>query len=241
MLRELLRAARWRRRVFAGLAAAAAVYFGLATLAPEPAPTVAVVAAGRDLPGGSVPAASDLRTLRLPADTVPAGAVRPGSELLSRVLASPVRAGEPLTDARFLSPGLVRRSGPDPDRSSVDDPGRGSADDPDRGSGSDPGGKSGDGQVAYPVRIDDAEVVALLRVGDRIDILAASSSASTRADRIATAVPVVALPAPGRPGAMGGSGGSGALVVIAAPVRTVTQIAQAAVNSRLSVALTVIR
>ena len=33
----------------------------------------------------------------------------------------------------------------------------------------------GDGHVAAPVRIADADVVALLRVGDRIDVYAATS------------------------------------------------------------------
>lgn len=227
VLHELLRAARWYRRVFAALAAAIAVYFGLLALSPPPAPTVAVVAAGRDLPGGAVPAAADLRVVRLPPDAVPSGAVKPGSDLVSRVLAAPVRAGEPLTDARFLAPGLVRRLGPGQVRGSPD------------GTGGGPGTELSSGSVAYPVRIDDAEIVALLRVGDRIDILAASSSESPTADRVATAVPVLALPAPGRStGSVTGSTGSGALVVIAAPLRTVTQIAQAAVNSRLSVALT---
>ena len=35
---------------------------------------------------------------------MPAGALQPGSDLTRRVLAGPVRSGEPLTDARFLTP-----------------------------------------------------------------------------------------------------------------------------------------
>jgi len=35
---------------------------------------------------------------------VPAGALQPGSDVARRVLAGPVRSGEPLTDARFLTP-----------------------------------------------------------------------------------------------------------------------------------------
>ncbi|HET6294674.1 MAG TPA: hypothetical protein VFG33_14915, partial [Kribbella sp.] len=65
-LRGLLKTARWHRRLLAGLSAAAAVYFALVALSPAPPPTVAVLAAARDLPGGAVPTAADLRTLRLP-------------------------------------------------------------------------------------------------------------------------------------------------------------------------------
>lgn len=38
---------------------------------------------------------------------MPVGALRPGSDLTKRVLAGPVRSGEPLTDARFLTPAAL--------------------------------------------------------------------------------------------------------------------------------------
>jgi len=106
-LRDLVKAARWHRRLLAGLAAAAAVYCGLTALSPPPAPTVAVLAAARDLAGGSAPADADLRTLQLPAPAVPTGALRPGTDVAKRILAGPVRSGEPLTDARFLAPATL--------------------------------------------------------------------------------------------------------------------------------------
>src|SRR5689334_25246021 len=93
-LRDLSRAARWHRGLLAGVAAAAAVYFGLTSLAPAAPPTVDVLAAARDLLGGSVPTGGDLRSLALPADSVPSGALRPGTDLADRVLTGPVRAGE---------------------------------------------------------------------------------------------------------------------------------------------------
>ena len=130
MFRDLLRAARWHRRLLAGIAAAAAVYFGLVALSPAPPPTVAVLAAARDLAGGAVPAGGDLRTIGLPPGSVPDGALRPGADLTARVLSGPVRSGEPLTDARFLAPAAVPA-----------------------------------GSLAYPFRIDDADISALLRVG----------------------------------------------------------------------------
>lgn len=196
-LRDLIRAAGWHRRLLASVAAAAAVYCTVSALSPEPPETSAVLAAARDLAGGTTPSDRDLRTIQLPPAAVPSGALRPGDHLGDRVLAAPVRAGEPLTDVRFVAPGLVRRLGGD--------------------------------TVAYPVRIDDTEVAALLRAGDRIDVLAAGSA--TAGTIVARAVPVLSLPA------QTGSG-HGALVVVAVPRAVAAAIAQASVNNRISLALT---
>jgi Flp pilus assembly protein CpaB len=203
LLRDLARAAGWHRRLLASVAAAAAVYFTVSALSPPPPETVGVLAAARDLPGGTAPSGRDLHTIRLPPDAVPAGAVRATAEVHGRVLAGPVRAGESLTDARFVTPGLVRRLGDD--------------------------------RVAYPVRIDDAEVAGLLRVGDRVDVLAAGSTSTTgttgTAGTVAEAAGVIALPAPAE-------SGRGALVVLAVPRAVAADIAQASVNDRLTLALT---
>jgi hypothetical protein len=196
LLRDLLRAARWHRRLLAGVAAAGAVYFGLVALSPSPPPTVAVLAAARDLSGGAVPADSDLRTLELPTGLVPDGALKPGTDLTARVLSGPVRAGEPLTDARFLAPVSVPV-----------------------------------GSVAYPFRIDDADISALLRVGDRINLYAATSTPADGANLLARAVRVVALPGPR-------TTTSGALIVVATTPEVASRLAQATANSRIAVALT---
>ncbi|WP_432941480.1 Flp pilus assembly protein CpaB [Kribbella sp. CA-253562] len=193
---DLLRAARWHRRLLAGLFAAAAVYFGLATFSPPPAASTPVLAAARDLPGGVTPSASDLRTLRLPAALVPSGTLRPGADLSQRVLATAVRSGEPLTDARFLTPTAVPS-----------------------------------GLLAYPLRLDDADIAALLRPGDRVDLYAASATADVSATRLASAVPVLALPTPTR-------SSGGALVVLATSPATAARLAQSTTNTRISVALT---
>ncbi|MGW7682019.1 SAF domain-containing protein [Kribbella sp. NPDC054772] len=195
-LRDLVRAARWHRRLLAGVAAAAAVYFGLLALSPAPPPTVAVLAAARDLTGGAVPTHDDLRTVDLPPGVVPTGALKPGADLSARVLSGPVRAGEPLTDARFLAPPAVPR-----------------------------------GSLAYPFRIDDADISALLRVGDKLNVYAATSTTAGAADLLAKAVPVVALPTPG-------SGSSGALIVVATSPEIAGRLAQAGASARLTVALT---
>jgi hypothetical protein len=172
------------------------VYFGLLALSPSPPPTVAVLAAARDLSGGAVPASDDLRTVDLPPGSVPAGALRPGTDLTARVLSGPVRSGEPLTDARFLAPPAVPS-----------------------------------GSLAYPFRIDDADISALLRVGDHLNLYAPTSTAAEAAGLLARAVPVVALPAPR-------SSTSGALIVVATTPEIAARLAQASSNSRITVAMT---
>lgn len=215
-----MRAARWHRRSLAAVAAAVGVYLALTALAPAPPPTVRVLAAARDLPGGERLLPGDLRVVAVPPELIPTGALKPEASTARRALAAPIRAGEILTDARFVSPALVssalvRRSG-------------------------------GAGVVAYPVRFDDAEVVALLRVGDRIDVYAATSTASAMAARLGTGLRVIALPraGPGDTGigsTLGGggstSGRSGALVVLALESPTAARIAQAGTSARLTLAL----
>ncbi|WP_327048045.1 Flp pilus assembly protein CpaB [Microbispora sp. NBC_01189] len=107
-MRALKRLPVRRRRavaaILAGLAAACALS---AVRAPR---GVEVLAAARDLAGGRL-AASDVMVVRLPPDAVPAGAYAAGSPVTGRVVAGPLRRGEPLTDARLLGPGLFRFSG----------------------------------------------------------------------------------------------------------------------------------
>lgn len=192
-LRDLVRAVGARRRLLASLAAAATVYFTLSALSPEPPGTTAVLAAAHDLPGGAPLTARDVRTVRLPRDALPSGLV---TRLDDRVLAGPVRAGEPLTDARFVAPDLVRRL-----------PGE---------------------SVAYPVRIEDAEVAGLFRTGDRVDVLAAGG---TGAAVVARSARILSLPPPT-------DTARGALLVLGVGRETAGRIAAAAVNNRLAVVLT---
>jgi Flp pilus assembly protein CpaB len=198
-LRNLRKAVRWHRRLLAGGSAAAAVYFALAAVSPEPPPTVAVLAAARDLPGGAVPSSGDLRTLNLPRDVVPTGVLHPGTDLARRILATPVRSGEPLTDARFLSPGTL-----------------------------------GSDLVAYPLRLDDADIAALLRVGDQIAIYGATSTATPAAGLLAEDVRVITLPNP----RASPTNTPGALIVVAVSPETAARLAQATTNTRLTIALT---
>lgn len=96
-----------RRRLLAAGFLAIAVIAGLRTLSPAPPPTVTVWAAAHDLSGGRPLAAADLVRLALPATAVPAGSLRAGTEVAGRLLAAPVRRGEPLTDVRLLGPSLL--------------------------------------------------------------------------------------------------------------------------------------
>jgi Flp pilus assembly protein CpaB len=128
--------------------------------------------------------------------------------LAGRVLAGPVRAGEPITDVRLVGRSLLEGYG--------------------------------DGLVATPVRIADAESARLLRSGDVIDVLAATAAAETGAGEarlVAAGVRVVVVPR-AEDSALGGGGfGEGALVVLATTPATATRLASAAVTSRLSLTI----
>jgi len=80
----------------------------LRVLAPTATPTQAVLVAARDLPAGHVLEPGDLRQVDWPADlSPPPGDPATAAGLLGRSLASPVRAGEAVTDVRLLGPGVL--------------------------------------------------------------------------------------------------------------------------------------
>ncbi|MGI8888075.1 MAG: SAF domain-containing protein [Nocardioidaceae bacterium] len=85
--------------------------------------------------------------------------------------------------------------------------------------------------VAAPVRIQDQDVVALLRVGDRIDIYAAVADPDSTAVRIVEQAPVVALPQ------LEDDSRDGALVVLAVAPEDAAKLAQASATAPLSVSL----
>jgi Flp pilus assembly protein CpaB len=166
----------------AGLTAAA-VAAGLSALAPDPPPTVSVLAAARDLPGGVAIRAADVHHVALPPSAVPDGAQRDRAKVEGRTLAGPMRRGEPLTDVRFIGPQLLARYAAD------------AADPTTRR-------QRAARLVAAPVRIADAGAVELLRPGDVVDVLAVPMSGAFDASGTdPTAVPSQATssPAPPRP------------------------------------------
>jgi len=92
----------------------------------------------------------------------------------------------------------------------------------------------GAGLVAAPVRLADPAALALLHAGDRVDVLAAPTSAegaATRAVTVAAGVRVLAVPG------VKDDAGDGGLVVLAATPATAARLAAAAVGARLSVTL----
>jgi Flp pilus assembly protein CpaB len=145
--------------------------------------------------------AADLRRAPFDPGSVPAG-VLSRVAVLGRTTAGPLRAGEPLTDARVLTASLLDRY---------------------------------PGLVAVPVRIADAGAVGLLRVGDRVDLLAADPQ-RPHAEVVGRDVPVLALPPTTTDDSPDPA--QGALVVVGLPRPSALTAAQAGVSSYLSVVLT---
>ena len=209
------------RRVLAALMAAAAAAFGLAAMRPDSGGEKMVVAT-RDLAAGALLGPKDVTVRLFPARNVPDGVV---SGPAGRTLSSPVRRGEPLTDARLRPPGPFSGNAALPggrfpgDRLSGGVPSEGGSD-----------GREADA-VAAPVRLADAAVVRLLRAGDRVDVLAARSEGPLPARTVAAAVTVVAVPKSEE------ETDEGALIVVRTDRTQATALARAAVDSRLSVTI----
>jgi len=197
--RAVRRAVLARRRPLAAVCLALAVVTGVHAARPDPGSTVAVTVAVRDLPSGTVLAADDLVVRRYPSAVAPVGTA---TGALGRTLAAPVRAGEPVTDVRLVSPSLAAGY-----------PGR----------------------VLVPVRVADADVVSLVRVGDEVDVVAADPRRG-EAFAVAVGVPIVALPATAAD-TTGAAPLSGRLVVVAALPSEVDRIAGAAASDLLSLVL----
>ena len=200
---ELARAVTRRRWLLAGGLAAAAVATALPVLAPSPPAGTLVLTAARDLAAGTALTAADVARVQLPAAVVPTGVLPLGESVEGRFTAGAVRAGEPLTDVRLIGPGLLAVLG-DEERE--------------------------DGLVAVPVRLADPASTALVRPGDRVDVLAASSSPGgpPAASVVAAAVQVLAVPP-------ASEDVEGALLVVATPSATAVRLAGAAVSAQLSV------
>jgi Flp pilus assembly protein CpaB len=89
------------------------------------------------------------------------------------------------------------------------------------------------GLVAVPVRLPDAGMAGLLRVGDRIDLVSADPQGRS-AETIAADVPVLALP--DTPTEAGAAGLTGRLVVVGAQPAEVARIADASVRTFVTIA-----
>jgi hypothetical protein len=193
--------------VTAGLLAGRSAPAGQATAAPG----VAVLVAARDLPAGAVPAATDLRTVLLPAPAVPADALPPAAV-----------AGAAAVTGAAGAPGAVASPG-----AGATAAGAGGA--PTAGAGGAAGGDGAAGPLAVAVRrgdvltgrhlgsgwapagalrayslpVGDGVEAGPLAPGDRVDVLAAAHG---RARTVLRAAPVLRL--------VPGGDGRAALVVV---------------------------
>ena len=102
--RTVRRAVLRRRRLLAALLAGLAVLLGVSAVAAPPPATVPVLVAARDLPAGAELGADDVVTVGFAPGTAPDGlAVDPAG----RLLAAPLRRGEPVTEARLVGDGMT--------------------------------------------------------------------------------------------------------------------------------------
>jgi pilus assembly protein CpaB len=92
-------------------------------------------------------------------------------------------------------------------------------------------GQYGDGLVATPVRLPDADVVALLEAGDRVDVYAATGDLGEPADQVVSAARVITVPA------NDGRQGEGAVVVLALSESDTARLAQASATTLLSISM----
>jgi pilus assembly protein CpaB len=145
-LRSVLRTRGWPRTMALRRLAAIGLVVLAGALALRPAGAretteVDVVVAARDLTPGNTLAPADLSIRQLPGAVVPTGALTNRAAVVGRVLASAVRAGEPLTDVRLVGPADTALTTGDPNAATV------------------------------PVRLADPDVADLLRPGIRVDVV----------------------------------------------------------------------
>lgn len=100
-----------------------------------------VVVATRDLQPGSALTQPDVEVRLLPATDVPLGTLTSRAAAIGRILAGPLRAGEPITDVRLVGPADTALTTGDPTAATV------------------------------PVRLADPDVADLLRPGIRVDVV----------------------------------------------------------------------
>lgn len=199
-----------RRRLVVAALTGVAVISGLSAVRPAPAATTAVWVASRDLPGGQPLTATDVRVERLPRADVPTGAFQVSAALVGKLLAAPMRTGEPMTDVRVLSTALLGVTGP-----------------------------PGDVAVPVRVA-DGPAALALVRAGDLIDIIAAADPADggpATTTTVARGVRVLASPASLAATSGDTSDDSAGLIIVEATSQQAAALAEASTGARLAVAV----
>jgi Flp pilus assembly protein CpaB len=201
-----------RRRLAVAVCTGIAVVCGLNALRPPAAPTRQVLVAAHDLAGGSPLAAGDLAVERLPTHDVPAGAFPAAAGIRGRLLAAPMRRGEPITDVRLLSPSLL---------SAAD---------------------QADSVAVPVRIADGPAALAVVHAGDVVDLIATTDpdgGVQMTGSTVVHDVRVLATPSTGSAADSGDSGDTegGGLLIVAATDRQAAALAQAGTSSRLSVAV----
>ncbi|HET6910485.1 MAG TPA: Flp pilus assembly protein CpaB [Mycobacteriales bacterium] len=157
----------WHRRAVAAVLVGVGVLAGLSALRPHAPATISVWTAARDLSGGSPLQPDDVVMRRLAVADVPSHALTARTHVVGRLLAAPMRKGEPFTDVRLLEPSLL---------AAMD--------------------RRGLVAVPVRVA-DGAAAAALARSGDVVDVLGASVAADgsdSGATVVAAGVTVLAVP-----------------------------------------------
>nr|WP_179519724.1 SAF domain-containing protein [Nocardioides perillae] len=188
-----------RRRLLAAVLAAVAALAAVKATAPPAAPSAALVVASRDLPAGERLGPGDLEVVRVAPGSRPARALT-RADAVGEVLASPLGAGEPVTDLRLLTRDLL---------------------------------DTAPGLTAVPVRLPDAAVVDLLRVGDRVDVVATAPRGGV-ATTVAADVRVLAVP-PAVAAEQASAAPPGRLVLLGTAPEVVGALAAAAARDYLTV------
>ncbi|MFM2437779.1 MAG: hypothetical protein RLZ55_590 [Actinomycetota bacterium] len=194
------------------------VLIGLSAVRERPQLRPMAVFAG-DLPAGHVLAPADVRTLSVAAEAVPKGALSAAADANGQTLAGPVSAGEPVTAARVLGPGLLTGSPP--------------------GTVALPVRLDEAADSAFVRQGDVVDVVSAPR-GAGIDSTAASTSSTART--VARAVRVLAVPGESGAGGtfLGGTGAGspeGSVIIVAVDSATAATLAGLAGTTRLAVLL----
>ena len=200
------------RQVIAGCLACLALALALR---PPPVPAAApattpVVTAAADLAPGTVLAVDDLAAVAVPVERAPAGSVADPAELTGRVLASPVRAGEAVTDVRLVGPGLWSQVPAGEVAAPV---------------------RLADLAVATLLRAGDRVDVLSTTGADGV------GGAVPAVELVARGALVLSAPAAADPGAGVGSGTDSGLLVLAVPPDTARLLAAAGAGGTLTVTL----
>jgi len=197
------------RRFLAAVCLGLAVLSALHVLRPRPPASRAVWVIAHDVAGGARLTVHDVRVLRLPLPAIPRGALLARERVVGRLVAAPMRAGEPVTDVRLLEPSLL---------AALRQPGL---------------------VAVPVRLADGPAAAALTRAGDLVNVLGTASedgggdrstAPSTRV--IASGLTVLAVPARDD-----GSDDGAGLVVVAATEEQAARLADAATTTRLSLAL----